>query len=474
MLAQWPQDPVMPQNDLPTLRAPVRSGDDVVGELQVVGLNDRISQQRLTLDAALLAQLLKAEDDLEDMTAELVESKDHLLALYDLTQSMRNNLGVVQTMRSLAQVTARIINAQVVFLLLNAPGYLEVVSHPVSLVDDSLLLDLFRQVQQRHREVIIDGRSSDYQLPNGVYNLCMLPIDLGGAVVAAVGMINGPGGFTSPDLKLLEAVAAHAGAQIENVLLHQETLVQAKLQTEMDLAKQAQTHLLPDHPPRVSGLDIYAETRPALHVGGDFYDFIYQAEKPFVFSLGDVAGKGMSAALLMAMTRTAIRTKATFMPSATPDMIMNRSSDDLFGDFAQMNKFATVFVGQYRPDSRELTYTNAGHAPVIYYPCGGTARLLEANGSAIGVLHRQPYTRDTLQMNPGDLLIIATDGFSEARTAQREMFGFERLLELTDMLSGHSARKVAELWFEAIAEFEAGYTQDDDQTLMVIKVQSDT
>ncbi|NJO83281.1 MAG: serine/threonine-protein phosphatase [Blastochloris sp.] len=181
----------------------------------------------------------------------------------------------------------------------------------------------------------------------------------------------------------------------------------------------------------------------------------------------------MSAALLMAMTRTAIRSKANFMPRATPEMIMNRSHDDLYSDFSQVRKFATVFVGQYTPEQRRLLYTNAGHSPVIYCPHDGNARLLEANGTALGALHIHPYGSELLHVQPGDILIVATDGFSEARNKKRDMFGFERLLALTETLVAFSAQEIAHAWFEAVDTFEADYRQDDDQTLIVIKIEPD-
>jgi sigma-B regulation protein RsbU (phosphoserine phosphatase) len=307
-------------------------------------------------------------------------------------------------------------------------------------------------------------------LPLGIYNLCVSPIEVRGEIIGALGLINRPDGFSSSALQLIRAIVGQASAQIENVLLHQESLEQTKLQTEMDLASQAQLHLLPQSPPQVAGLEIYAESRPALHVGGDFYDFIYRPGRPFIFSLGDVAGKGMSAALLMAMSRTAIRSKANFMPRATPEMIMSRSNDDLYGDFAQVRKFATVFVGQYEPAHRTLLYTNAGHSPVIYCPQGGHAHILDANGSAMGIMHINSYQNQTLTLHPGDVLVVATDGFSEARNTHREIFGFDRLTDLTEQLTHLSAHDIARVWFDTIAAFEAGCPQDDDRTLIVIKV----
>lgn len=473
VLARWPAHQANPAAflaNLPTLRAPLRTGDNLIGELRVLGLADPVAQKRLQADAALITQLMRLEDDLDDMTAELIESQDQLVALYALAQSTRSSLDLPQALRSLASVTARLINAQVCIMLVNSSHYLEFISHPVSLLDTETLFALFERVQESESEILLDDESKEPP-PTGVYNLCLVPIHIRGAVVAALGLLNKPDKFILPDLQLLRAIAGQAGAQIENVLLHQETLARTRLQTEMELATQAQLHLLPQHPPMVEGLGIYAESRPALQVGGDFYDFIYQMGRPLTFSVGDIAGKGMSAALLMAMARTAIRSKASFMPRATPETVMNRSNDDLYGDFAQVGKYATVFVGQYEPTQRRLIYTNAGHSPVIYCPAAGPARILMANGVAMGLPKRHAYTNQALALNPGDVLIVATDGFSEARNRAGEIFGFDRLLALTETVCHLTPREIAQGWFDAVNAFEAGRPQDDDQTLMVLQVQ---
>jgi sigma-B regulation protein RsbU (phosphoserine phosphatase) len=253
------------------------------------------------------------------------------------------------------------------------------------------------------------------------------------------------------------------------VLLHLDAVEQTRLQTEVDLARRVQLRLLPQQLPKVDKLDIYACSRPALQVGGDFYDFVAQPDRPFIFSVADVTGKGMAAALLMTMTRTAIHSKASFMPKPTPEVVMKNSNEDLYEDFIQVGMFATAFIGQYQPHSQKLLYANAGHSPVIYRPAGGPARLLEADSTPIGVLRVSLCKNHQVLLGPGDLLIVGTDGFSEARNPNDEMFGYERLLSLTDSLAESSARAISDALFEAIDRFGVGRPQDDDQTLVVIK-----
>ena len=156
-----------------------------------------------------------------------------------------------------------------------------------------------------------------------------------------------------------------------------------------------------------------------LQVGGDFYDFLHLDGRPFTFTVGDISGKGLPAALLMAMTRTVIRAKVHDAPTPTPEHVVGRSNKELYDDFTEVNMFATVFVGQYQPLNREMLYANAGHSPVIYCPAGGKARLLKADGTAVGILPTSLSENQRLIFRPGDVLVVATDGLNEAHNEQR-------------------------------------------------------
>lgn len=171
----------------------------------------------------------------------------------------------------------------------------------------------------------------------------------------------------------------------------------------------------------------------------------------------------------MSMTRTALHSKAQFMPSPTPALVMRQSNEDLYNDFTRIGVFATVFVGQYDDAERAITYANAGHAPVIYRPRNGRAELLLADNTAIGILPVNHFQNRSLAIEPGDLLIVATDGFSDARNDQDELFGIERLLVAVDELADQPAQAIADGLFRAIDQFSAGHPQDDDQTLIVLK-----
>jgi sigma-B regulation protein RsbU (phosphoserine phosphatase) len=157
------------------------------------------------------------------------------------------------------------------------------------------------------------------------------------------------------------------------------------------------------------------------------------------------------------------------MPYPTPEAVMRQSNEDLYNDFTRVGVFVTAFVGQYEVGSNTLMYANAGHAPVIYRPRDGEAVLLRADSTAIGILPVSHCRNQRLRMAPGDLLIAATDGFSDVRDGGDETLGVDRLVELVEALHEKSAQEIAAILFEETDHFGQGHPQDDDQTLVVIK-----
>lgn len=454
----------------PSIIAPIMRGDTELGDLRVAGLDGIAFDQRLRADAELIGYMLQLEDELQLMTADLVMSQDQQLALYRLTQTMRDHVTVQETLAAVVTEAMRMVRAHAGYAMFVPTSAQEplLVQHPPESLPAELAWQLYWQAQASEREISLaeaDGNMAEI----GAVNLLHVPIRVRGTVMAGLGLIDRTGGFGAPDIKLTRAIADQASAQIERMLLYQEMFDQAKLRTEMELARRVQLDLLPRSLPTIPGIEIYASSRPAYQVGGDFYDFIVQPGGPFIFSIGDVTGKGLSAALLMTMTRSAIHSKAQFMPYPTPEAVMRQSNEDLYNDFTRVGVFATVFVGQYEPGSNTLMYANAGHAPVIYRPYDGEAVLLRADSTAIGILPVTQCRNQRLRLGPDDLLIAATDGFTDVRDSGEDTLGIDRLIELVESLHDRSATEIAALLFEETERFGQGRPQDDDQTLIVIK-----
>lgn len=467
-LVYWPSGHRLAR---PSITVPILRDDEEIADLRVAGISGISAEMRLKADASLISYMLQLENELQCMTADLVTSQDQQLALYRLTNSMRDHVTVVETLQALVIEALRMTKCQVGFaVFVSSTGQEPLfVQSPEGSLGEDAAWQIYWHAHTIEHEIILPDPESDLATPHGVENMLIVPIWVRGSIMAGLGLANRSGGFGTPDIKLVRAIADQASAQIERMLLYQEMFDQARLRTEMDLARRVQLDLMPRQIPQVPGLDLYASSRPALQVGGDFFDFIIGDERPLIFSLGDVTGKGLSAALLMTMTRSAIHSKAQFMPFPTPEAVMRQSNEDLYNDFTRVGVFATAFVGQYEPGRQELLYANAGHAPVIYRPFDGPPQLLRADSTAIGILPVSYCKNQTLAMRPGDLLIVATDGFSDARNAHDETFDIERLIDLVDELAPRNAREIADAMFDTVDRFGGGRNQDDDQTLVVIK-----
>ncbi len=226
--------------------------------------------------------------------------------------------------------------------------------------------------------------------------------------------------------------------------------------------------------PRLHSLDVFATSRPARYLGGDFYDFVHESAERLAFSFGDVAGKGASAALLMSALHQSVRTAAGLLPCCKPGDLLTYVNEDLYNTLAATQRFVTTFVGWYDQPSRELTYANAGHGLVLHCPREEPARLISAEDLPLGIFSDTVYSNRTLKLAPGDLLVIATDGLSEASSPSGELFGYERLTQVVERVAARSAEEIGCALLNSVHRFHADSSgqmlpQEDDQTLLVIK-----
>ena len=466
--------------------APIYRAGQKIGELRVNmpadtaaqerAAQERAAQVRLQADAACIEQIAGLEFEMDSLAAELVTNQDQLLALYNLSQAHRGQ----QTTQTLADSramlstlvceVARLTRSQCMCYvqLPDADPWIEAYPHPF--LDVARVGALLRRADSRTQVLLLGGADVPHELQDHFGNLLIIPMRVHGAEMAGMLLGTQPDvRIASPDMKLARTISEQVGAQIENALLYHELLEQTRLHTEMELAREMQTRLFPQHFPGVPGFEVAAGAKPALQVGGDFYDLIYKPGKPFIFSVGDATGKGLSAALIMAMSHTVLRSAANFMPLPLPANLLRRVNENLYSDLTDLGIFVTAFTGYFIPGKHELVYANAGHSPVIYKPAHGPARMLEADGPPIGVLSESLSENQKLPFHCGDILVVATDGFSEAHNSQEELLGYDRLVAHVEQVAQQSATEIAASFFQLAEQFAAGHLQDDDQTLVIIK-----
>src|SRR5574341_147632 len=200
-----------------------------------------------------------------------------------------------------------------------------------------------------------------------------------------------------------------------------------RLESELELAHKFQKALLPQQLPEMPGLQLAAFSQPADIVGGDYFDFFQFRDNTHGFAIADVMGKGLPASMLMASLQAALRILAP--ENHSPAEVVQRLNA-LFCHNIHLIKFITLFLGSFDSESRQLEYCNAGHNPPLWRRSDGKIHWLQPTGAAVGLAESFSFNLETVQLSPGDILVLYTDGVTEAMNATREEFGENRLTEL--------------------------------------------
>ncbi len=289
--------------------------------------------------------------------------------------------------------------------------------------------------------------------------------------------------YSSTDIRLLKSVATQTALALSNAELTSAIAVEIgrreKLNREIEIAREVQERLFPQHLPEISGLDYFGRCRTALGVGGDYYDFLALPDGKLGVALGDVSGKGIAAALTMASLQASLRADAMRAGNDIAGLITRVNA--MLYDASTEDRYATLFYAQYDPATHRLSYVNAGHCPPILLrsaakngsengPEADTVqRLDQAGGTVVGLLPECSYEQAEVSLSPGDLLVIYTDGFSEAMSPHLEEWGEHRLIDAIAACNGLPARDSIAKIMQAADAFASGAPQSDDMTLVILR-----
>jgi len=299
----------------------------------------------------------------------------------------------------------------------------------------------------------------------------LLPLRSGEATVGVVAL--GPPGsgqdYSEEDAEFCEALVAQASVALDNAWRFQDTLYRRQMERELELASAIQQDLFPKEMPRVPGLELAAANRQARLVGGDYYDVLGTAESPLL-CVADVAGKGLSAALLMATIQATLRALLVFPLELTE--LANRANRLLHGSMPG-NRYATLMIARYDAARGEFEYVNAAQCEAMVLRANGELELLDATGLPVGMFAETAYDSRRLALAPGDALVIYSDGVTDAQGPAGEEFGMDRLVSLMRGLAGGTAQQICDGVLEAIHVFVEAAPQYDDITVMVARRKPD-
>jgi phosphoserine phosphatase RsbU/P len=271
--------------------------------------------------------------------------------------------------------------------------------------------------------------------------------------------------FTPEDLDLLTSVASPAALAVENAYLHEAALKQRDFERELEFATQVQTGFLPHHRPDVPGYQFADYYEPAYRVGGDYYDYVSLPDGRLAIAIADVAGKGIPAALLMARLHGAVRYR--LLSTATPAETLKALNAEIVATNTGF-RFITMALAVLNPATGVVTLASAGHLPAILRKVTGESHLvgMEDSGMPLGIQHRSNKQGETvLQLEPGDSLVLYTDGITEAMNPSNDIFGMDQLQKLV----AESSPKVDDLVPEIVtrvAQFCGTRAQSDDMCVV--------
>ncbi len=410
---------------------------------------------------------------------------DRILA--DLAARVRTMVETGPLLETVASRVAQALHVPRIAIFLNGngafrPAYALGYGAPPSGTFNEQSLTLRRLGQTQHTRVEFEDADSWVQLTDREERAALeelkpellLPLSLKDKVlgIMSLGPKQSEEPFSPTDLRLLNLVAAQTGLALENGRLteaiKEEARAREKQNRELELGREVQKRLFPQEFPAIPGLDYAGACRPALGVGGDYYDFIPIPNEGLGIAIGDVSGKGIPAALLMATLRAFLRGQA--IDHETDLTVVMANLNRLVFESSAQNRYATFFLGTYDSASRVLRYVNAGHnAPMVIRADGEVVRL-EAGGCVVGLMRVGSWEAGQVRLERGDLLVAFTDGISEAMNQADDEWGEERLIDAVRAMQAAPAKAILEHVVKSADVFVAGALQYDDMTLIVARV----
>lgn len=272
--------------------------------------------------------------------------------------------------------------------------------------------------------------------------------------------------YSEDDLQVLMLLASQVAIIIEKVMLHEQLIEKKRLEGQLEVARQVQLELLPANDPVIEGFDISAYNFPTEEVSGDYYDWVRIHDDEIGIVVADVSGKGVPAALLMAFLRASLRA-ATHI-GYSPHISMSKVNY-LLWESIERNQFVTAFYGLLDASNRTLAYTNAGHNPPLLMDAEGNARFIDRGGVPLGMFRDTRYYEYYLTLEPGELLLLYTDGVTEANNPKGQEYGTDRLVRALKDSRHLSARALIDFIQHDVLEWTDGLGATDDITFFVIK-----
>jgi sigma-B regulation protein RsbU (phosphoserine phosphatase) len=352
------------------------------------------------------------------------------------------------------------------------------VAHGVGELDIPIGRGLVGVCVARNEAILVNDPSQDERfarsvdIESGYVTQSVLTLPLrgeDGKPIGALQVLNKPGGFSREDVDLLGLCSAYSASTLENQRLRKEAEMAQLLLQELEIARHVQQHLLPQTHLPIPGLEYAGFCRPAELVGGDYYDFVPMPNGGLLFTLGDVSGKGIAAAVLMASIQASLRSQMVTAPVSIAALIGDFNK--VVYSFSTADKYSTLFCGLLDVRTGKLTYVNAGQVcPMLLRSGDGQVERLDRGGFPVGLLDGSEYDQGEVLLQPGDAVLCFSDGITEAKNAKDEMWADTEVVSIVRMFRGLTTQQMIDRLVEATDRFTGEAEQFDDMTVVAIRV----
>jgi serine phosphatase RsbU (regulator of sigma subunit) len=425
---------------------------------------------------------LSRSQDSAAKVVEQVEQKTDLLALISkVGVALLASVTLNETLEQIVSLVFEAVPADRCMVMMRDKGNPELKVAVARLRDRARDVGEIRISRSVIEEVVNHGKSvltSDAQsdprfmggtvVLQGVRSVLAVPLGVGENVFGII-YADSPiaeGRFTEDHLKVLTTLASVAAIRVENARLAEEQLERERLERELQVASEIQQRFQPASMPQVPGYELQGISFPCYEIGGDYYDFIHRKNGNLVIALGDVSGKGTAAALLMSSLHAAVHAQFDTHPSLAETIA---SINRYLVESIPANRFVTLFYAELNPANGELTFLNAGHNPPLIVHADGKMEQLAAGGLPLGIMAGADFREGRTTLRTGDVLVIYSDGVSEAVSPSGEEFGPTRLYETVARNLDASAAGIRDRIESALTKFSQGTPAGDDITMVIVK-----
>jgi serine phosphatase RsbU (regulator of sigma subunit) len=272
--------------------------------------------------------------------------------------------------------------------------------------------------------------------------------------------------FSEEHLNILTTLASVASIRVENATLLEERFERERMEHELELATEIQQRFQPSAPPKIDGYQFQGISFSCYEIGGDYYDFIQRPDGRMMIALGDVSGKGTAAALLMSSLHAAIHAQVATQRDLRDTI---SSVNQYLADNTPANRFVTLFMAELEPRTGQLRYINAGHNPPLIGRTDGSVAQLASGGFPLGIMPGAEFEVGETQLQQGEVLVVYSDGVSEAVNLREEEFGLDRLTDVVRRNVSASAAGLRDKVESALSAFTQTAPANDDITLVIVK-----